>query len=442
MDLLREFDAQPLENVGAELHRFVRELFPMTRSITGPGLRQTLEAIAGRIPLMISAVESGTAVLDWTIPREWTLREAWIKDPAGRTVVNVADSNLHVVNYSTPIRATLPLAELRAHLHSMPDRPEWIPYRTSYYAEQWGFCLAHRELEALPEGLYEVCIDADLEPGHLHYGECFLPGELEEEVLFSAHVCHPSLANDNLSGIAVAVALAEHLARLPRRRYSYRFVFAPGTIGAIAWLARNRERAARIRHGVVLTGIGNDAGFHYKKTRAGDAAIDRVFSHVLKHAEEPYELLEFSPYGYDERQYGSPGFDLAVGCLMRSVWGSFPQYHTSADNLEFVKPLSLARSLRVCLAAVHALENDGYWRNLSPFGEPQLGKYGLYRTTGGANPSDEIHARLWVLNQSDGRHSLLEIAERSGLRFALIRDAAEQLAAAGLLASEALSIPD
>ena len=438
MSLLAQFDSDHLEEVGARLHAFAAELYPICRSITGPGIRQTLARLAERLPLDVVEVPSGAPVFDWTVPQEWTLREAWIKNAAGERVVDLARSSLHVVSYSTPVRAVLSLAELKKHLHTLPDRPAWIPYRTSYYAPSWGFCLSHDQLASLPDESYEVCIDSSLEDGHLCYGELLLPGASREEVLISVHICHPSLANDNLSGLTVAAALAG-LLKGRNLRYSYRFLFLPGTIGAITWLAQNRATAPNICHGLVLTCIGDAAGFHYKKTRQGDAAIDRVMAHVLRHCAEPSALLDFSPYGYDERQYGSPGFNLPVGCLMRSVWGSFPEYHTSADNLDFIRPLQLARSLRLLVAAVHVLENDAVYMNQNPFCEPQLGKRDLYRSTGGGSIDEAIHARLWVLNLSDGAHSLLQIAERSGLPFAVIHEAAQLLAHAGLLAPAPLA---
>ena len=340
----------------------------------------------------------------------------------------------HILNYSLPLRAKLPLSELRKHLHSIPEHPDWIPYRTSYYKPDWGFCLTHNELQELKDGEYEVCIDATLEDGYLTYGECCLPGQSSDEVLISVHACHPSLANDNLSGLTVATALAEEL-RGRDLRYSYRFLFIPGTIGAITWLSRNRETAQRVRHGLVLTCIGDSGGFHYKKSRRPDAEIDHVVAHVLRHCGEPTEVLEFSPYGYDERQYCSPGFNMPVGCLMRSVWGTFPEYHTSADNLDFIRPEKLAGSLRLCTTVVDVLENNRKYLNQNPCCEPQLGKRNLYRSTGGGPIHEEVNARLWVLSFSDGDHNLLDIAERSGLPFEAIRDAAQVLCENGLLAA-------
>lgn len=432
MNLLREFERRDTAATGRDLYKFAEELYPICRSITGSGLRSTLARIQQRIPLEIAEVPSGTPVFDWTVPKEWNIRDAYIKDANGNRVVDFHRNNLHVLNYSTPVHATLPLRELKPHLFTLPEHPDWIPYRTSYYKEAWGFCLSHKQMLALPEGDYEVCIESTLEDGHLTYGECYLPGHSTDEVLISTHVCHPSLANDNLSGLAVATALAEFLAGRDLR-YSYRFLFIPGTIGAITWLARNRDSVGRIRNGLVLTGIGDRGGFHYKKSRRGDAEIDRAVALVLRHCGEAVEVLDFSPYGYDERQYCSPGFNLPVGCLMRSVWGTFPEYHTSADNLDFIQPGQLASSLHLCLAALDVLENNYVYENLNPYCEPQLGKRGLYRSTGGEAIGSEINARLWVLNLSDGQQSLLDIAERSATPFAALSDAAEVLSQSGLL---------
>jgi aminopeptidase-like protein len=435
MGFLEEFDQTDLVAAGKELHGFAAELFPICRSITGDGLRRTLALIRERIPLETIEVPTGTIVFDWTVPKEWNVRDAYIKGPDGKRIVDFQQCNLHVVNYSAPVHANMTLSELKPHLFTLPDTPEWIPYRTSYYQENWGFCLSHNQLLTLEDGDYSVSVDSTLEDGHLTYGECYLQGRSTDEVLISCHACHPSLANDNLSGLAVATYLAQYLSG-GDLRYSYRFLFIPGTIGAITWLARNRANVDRIRHGLVLTCIGDQRGFHYKKSRCGDAEIDRVVAHVLRHQDEPFEMLEFSPYGYDERQYCSPGFNLPVGCLMRSVWGSFPQYHTSADNLDFIQPLPLARSLRVCVAIVDLLENNRRYCNQNPYCEPQLGRRDLYRSTGGEAISQEISARLWVLNLSDGQHSLLDIAERSGLPFSTICDAADLLSENGLLAVE------
>jgi aminopeptidase-like protein len=432
MRLLKELDQRSRAEIGQELHGFAEELYPICRSITGDGIRHTLDLIKNRIPLQICEVPTGTQAFDWIVPKEWNICDAYIKDAGGRRAVDFLQCNLHVVNYSAPVHATMPLSELKAHLFTLPENPDWIPYRTSYYQENWGFCLSHNQMLALEDGDYEVCIDSSLEDGNLTYGECYLPGRSTDEVLISCHACHPSLANDNLSGITVSAFLAQFLSGQDLN-YSYRFLFIPGTIGAITWLARNRDTVDRIRHGVVLTCIGDTGGFHYKKSRRGNAEVDRAVVHVLRHCGESHEILEFSPYGYDERQYCSPGFNLPVGCLMRSVWGTFPEYHTSADNLDFIEPLQLAGSLRVCAAVLDVLENNRRYCNQMPYCEPQLGRRNLYRSTGGDAIGAEISARLWVLNLSDGKHSLLDIAERSGVQFSAITDAAELLCQNGLL---------
>jgi aminopeptidase-like protein len=432
MRVLREIEELSLEEAGKQLHLLATELYPICRSITGDGLRSTLATIQKRIPLQAVEVPTGTAVFDWIIPKEWNIRDAYIRRPGGPRLVDFQACNLHVLNYSAPICATLSLNDLKPHLYTLPDRPDWIPYRTSYYEPNWGFCLSHNQMLSLEDGDYEVCIDSSLEDGWLTYGECLLPGLSTDEILISCHVCHPSLANDNLSGLAVATFLAQALAGR-EHHYSYRFLFLPGTIGSITWLALNPTAAGRIRHGLVLTGIGDTGGFHYKKSRQGNAEIDRAAAHILRHCGESAEILEFSPYGYDERQYCSPGFNLAVGCLMRKVWGTFPEYHTSADNLDFIRPEQLARSLRVCAGILDVHENNRRYINLNPFCEPQLGRRKLYRSIGGNIPGVEI-ARLWLLNFSDGEHSLLDIAERSGLPFYAIADAAKQLLESGLLA--------
>jgi aminopeptidase-like protein len=409
----------------------VAELYPICRSITGNGVRRTLEIVGRQIPLTWSEVPSGTPVFDWEVPKEWNIVDAYVMDSRGERVIDFQASNLHVVNYSAPVHATVPVTELRRHLVSLPEHPTWIPYCTSYYKESWGFCVTQQQLDSLDEEEYEVRIDSSLTEGSLTYGECYLPGASLDEVLISAHVCHPSLCNDNLSGVSVAAFLAQRLMNRPRR-YSYRFLFIPGTIGAITWLARNQQQAARVRHGLVLTCVGDRGAFHYKKSRRGTAEIDRAMAHVLGARDVPHHILEFSPYGYDERQFCSPGFDLPVGCLMRSVWGQFPEYHTSADNLEFVTAEALQDSLDVCHAVTELLEQNRTYRSTNPFCEPALGRRGLYRS-GGSGIDAQTLARLWVLNLADGAHSLLDIAERSRLPFPAVSTAADELAAHGLL---------
>jgi aminopeptidase-like protein len=420
---------------GEELYKLVAELYPICRSITGDGVRRTLEIVDREIGgLEVHEIPTGTQVLDWTVPREWNVRDAWVADAAGRRVIDFQASNLHLVGYSVPVRATMGLAELKEHLFSLPDQPDWVPWRTSYYAERWGFCASQRLVDGLPEGDYEVCVDTTLADGHLTYGEHLVEGRTDEEVLVSCHVCHPSLANDNLSGIAVTTLRARRLAEGGQPRYSYRFLFAPGTIGAITWLAGNEDRLDRVRHGLVLACVGDPGGFTYKRSRRGDAEIDRVVAHVLGRSGRPHQLVDFSPYGYDERQFCSPGFDLPVGSLSRTPYARYPEYHTSADDLDLVGPAQLQESLELCWEVVGVLEANRRYVNLSPKGEPQLGRRGLYGSIGGRSDAEERQmAMLWVLNQSDGAHSLLEVAERSGLPFTLLAEVAATLEEAGLL---------
>ena len=423
-------------SVGHRMHQLVTQLFPVCRSITGNGVRETLRVVRARLPLEVREVPSGTAVFDWTVPNEWNIRDAYIKNRNGERVVDFRRSNLHVVSYSTPVHRRMRLSELRAHLHSLPDHPEWIPYRTSYYREDWGFCVSDALLHSLPDEEYEVLIDSTLAPGHLTYGEYFVKGALDDEVLISCHICHPSLANDNLSGLALATELAAHVAAQPRR-YSYRFLFIAGTIGSITWLALNEQRARRIQHGLVVTCVGDGGEFTYKKSRRGNAVIDRAAMHVLKHSGHPFSVREFFPYGYDERQYCSPGFDLPVGCLMRSADDSFPEYHTSADDPALVRPQYLEESFNIYRRVVELLECNLTYLTTNPMCEPQLGKRGLYKAIGGDNrDSRRQMAMLSVLNLADGKHSLLDIAERWGMDFQLLHSVALPLAGAGLLTTK------
>jgi aminopeptidase-like protein len=418
---------------GGEAYASIEALYPICRSITGNGVRQSLSLLQNTVPLELCEVLSGTQVFDWTVPKEWNIRDAYIKNAAGERVVDFRLCNLHVLNYSVPVRRTMSLAELRPHLFTLPETPDWIPYRTSYYREAWGFCLSQRQWERMEEGEYEVRIDSTLEPGHLTYGELRIQGATDDEVLFSCHSCHPALCNDNLSGMATAARLARLLGSIPLR-YSYRFVWIPGTIGSITWLARNEHILPRIKHGLVLSCVGDSGPFNYKRSRRGDAEVDQAVEHVLRHHGREFQVLDFTPYGYDERQYCSPGINLPVGCLMRTPNGRYPQYHTSADNLSLVTPSSLGESLLQLLRIVQVLEENGRYLNLSPKCEPQLGRRGLYRQMGGMKDAAAREmAILWVLNLSDGRHDLLDIAVRSGIPFDQISQAADALREAGLL---------
>ena len=402
---------------GGEMMSLIETLYPIHRSITGDGVRETLRILSERNPMQVHEVPSGSPALDWTVPMEWNVREAWIRDPSGRTVVDLRDSNLHVVGYSQPIRKKLGLTELDAHLHSLPDHPDWIPWRTSYYDENWGFCLPHAQRKALPEGEYEIFIDSTLEPGHLTYGETFIPGQVEQELLVSVHVCHPSLANDNLTGIAISSALAQAL-RDSRPRLGIRFVYVPGTIGSLTWLERNRDVARRVVGGLTLNCLGDDNPLTYKRTYGGANTIDRVASHVLGERVPRHEEIDFYPYGYDERQYNTPGFRMPIGALMRGRHGRFPEYHTSADNPSFVSGERLVEAMEVVLEILRTLDRNRRFRSLQPEGEPQLGRRGLYRDVGGhGDPESRQYAMLWLLQMGDGSETLFDVVQRSGIDF-------------------------
>lgn len=420
--------------VGDALHALIRELYPVCRSISGAGLRRTLRRVQEAIPLAIHEVPSGTPVLDWEIPKEWNIGGARIETVDGRVLVDFRDHNLHVMSYSTPVDAIVTREELAAHVHTLPGQPDLIPYRTGYYANDWAFCLSHRAWQAMGDERYRVVVDSSLAPGSVSYGELHIPGERTDEVLISVHCCHPSLANDNLSGIAVATELARFVLE-GGRRLSYRFLFLPATIGSIAWLARNEAAVKRVRHGLVLSCLGDRGQFHYKQSRRGDAAIDRAVAHLLRHRGGPHRILPFSPYGYDERQYCSPGYDLPVGCLMRSPNGTFPEYHTSADNPDFVTPASLGESFELACEILSLLDADAVYRRVDGRGEPQLGRRGLYRAVAGQKEAGGATqmALLWVLNLADGKHSLLDMAERAGLPFVQISAAADKAREADLI---------
>ncbi|MEO7386428.1 MAG: DUF4910 domain-containing protein [Gammaproteobacteria bacterium] len=423
----------PLTNPdGAALYQLVRDLFPLNRSITGGGVRETLARLGDVVPLTVHEVPTGTAVLDWEVPAEWNLRAAWIEGPDGRRIVDAANHNLHVVGYSTPIHAEFPLQELQAHLHSDPARPDVIPYRTSYYSPAWGFCLTDRQRSALPDGRYRVHIDAELRPGSLSYGEFVLPGTSTDEVLVYTHTCHPSLANDNASGMAVCAFLARWLSTAPRR-LSYRVVFGPGTIGSITWLARNRDVVPRIVGGFVLALVGDPGPLVYKRSWSGASLIDRAAEAWLRRERRSARFMDFSPWGYDERQFGSPGFRLPVGRLTRSAEEGYPEYHSSADNLALVRPDSLADALVAAQAILQLVDANAPLLNLSPWGEPQLGRRGLYRSLGGPASPELQRALLWVLALGDGEHDLVDAYSRSGLPLEAILAADRALRGVGLL---------
>jgi len=423
---------------GKDIYHLIEELYPICRSITGEGVRQTLSIMQKHIPLELYEVKTGQQVFDWVVPQEWHIKDAYIKDKSGRKIVDFRQCNLHVVNYSVAVDKTVSLTELREHLHTLPEHPDWIPYRTSYYNPTWGFCLTQRQFDSLEDGDYEVYIDAEHTDGSLTYGEYFIPGESSDEILLFAHCCHPSLCNDNLSGLALSTFLAKHLAH-KTLRYSYRFIYTPATIGSITWMSQNEHKLKNIRHGLVCSVVGDPGPMTYKKTRAGDAEIDKAVVHVLQQKLQQqgktYDVQDFLPWGYDERQFNSPGINLSVGRLTRTPNGCYPEYHTSADNLDLVQVTALQDSYETYIEVFNVLENNQTYINLSPKCEPQLGKRGLYRKTGGHKDVGQRElAYLWVLNMSDGGHSLLDIAERSDLSMDIIVSAASDLRKCNLLA--------
>jgi len=432
MDLTKDFQEIDLKQSGKFMYELAERLYPICRSITGNGVRETLSILKEFIPLKIEEVPSGTKVLDWEIPDEWNVRDAWVKNSNGEKIVDFKKLNLHLLNYSLPVDKTIDLEELKEHLHTLPEYPDWVPYRTAYYNRQWGFCMSHNQFQRLTEGDFQIYIDSEIKPGSLTYGEVLIPGNTKEEVLFSCHICHPSLCNDNLSGIVLAAKLTDILKTMTLH-YSYRFLFIPGTIGSITWLSRNEDTVKNIKHGVVLTLLGDSTPFQYKKSRQGNSEIDRIMEYLLKD-EIGSKMLDFSPYGYDERQFCSPGFNLPVGRLSRTPFEEFPEYHTSADNLDFISANNLCDSLEFLLKVISVVEGNKKWINLNPKGEPQLGKRGLYKTIGGQRLQKNYQmALLWILNLSDGSYSLLDIAIKSGIEFEVLIQATNELFQCGLL---------
>lgn len=421
------------DKAGKQLYGLIERLYPICRSITGDGVRETLSIISEHIPLVTHEIPSGTKVYDWEIPPEWNIKTAWVKNSKGEKIVDFDKSNLHVLNYSIPVSKEVTLEELKEHLFTLPDEPNKIPYKTSYYSRNWGFCITQNQFDNLEDGMYWVMIESTLQPGFLTYGEYFIQGKTNDEVLISTHICHPSLCNDNLSGIAISTFLAKSL-RILNLQYSYRFIFIPTTIGSIAWLSLNEKEIDKIKYGLVLTLLGDNGKFNYKKSRKGNADIDKIVENILKHTGRDYGIIDFYPYGYDERQYCSPGFNLPVGRLTRTPHNEFPEYHNSGDNLEFVKPDKLAEAFEIVHTIIETIENNKTYINLNPKGEPQFGKRMVYDSMADNSKNRELQmAMLWVLNLSDGSNSLLDISEKSGIKFNLIQKASVTLLQVDLL---------
>jgi aminopeptidase-like protein len=417
-----------------DLEAYFDRLWPICRSITGPGYRESLDILRELVPFERLAFATDSKVFDWTVPREWVARKAYLVDPHGRRRADFSVNNLHLMGYSVPVHRKMTLDELRPHLYSLPSQPGAIPYLTSYYEERWGFCMAHEELSSLPAGEYEVVIDTDLRSGAVEVGEAVLKGDSDREILLWSYLCHPSMANNELSGPLVLAFLYRQLAQKASRKYTYRFAIGPETIGSLCYLSvRGAHLAQNLVSGLVVTCVGDDGRFTYKQSRRGDSPVDRVAGATLKH-EGPHAVEKFSPLGSDERQFCSPGFDLPVGSLMRTMYGRYPQYHTSLDDKSFISFAAMGETVKLYARVLEGIERNIRWKSLFPFGEPSLGKRGLYSTLGARTETlGDQDALMWVLNFADGRHDMVDIAERCGLPLEMLFAAADRAAKAGLV---------
>jgi aminopeptidase-like protein len=457
MEKINQIEIKNSKGIGKDIYELIQDLYPICRSITGNGVRETLNKIKQHIPLNISEVPTGTKVFDWEVPKEWNINDAYIKNSKGEKIVDFKKSNLHVLNYSIPIHKKISLTELKKHIFTLPEHPDWIPYRTSYYEENWGFCITHNQFQNLRDEQYEVCIESSLIQGSLTYGEIFLKGKIKDEVLLSCYVCHPSMCNDNLSGVSLLTYLAREINKV-NHNLSYRFLFIPETIGAITWLSKNEKKINNIKHGLVATCVGDSSGkMTYKKTRNGNNIIDKIVTNVLTESKEPFEIVDFFPTGSDERQFCSPGFNLPIGSLMRTIYDKFEEYHTSADNLNYVNSKSLENSFEKYLKIIKQLEEikveekesnqknvknkiiiksdeEIFYNNLNPKCEPQLGRRGLYNMVGGQkNSIQNMLPIFWVLNLSDGTNSISDIVKKSNLEIQDIKNAINILIKKNLL---------
>ncbi len=424
-----------------EIRSYIDRLWPLPRSITGNGLRDSLTIMQELIPLELHEVKTGTKIFDWTVPSEWNIIDAYILDPDGVKIVDFHASNLHVVSYSIAVNRAMELAELDTYLHSLPEQPDAIPYVTSYYQKRWGFCLSHKQRRSLKKGTYRVVIDSTLCDGSLTYGDAYLPSTEGEnrEILISSYLCHPSMANNELTGPLCAAFLFRKLAAQSQRRFNYRFFIGPETIGALAYLSQHGDHLKQFCHaGLVVTCCGSEHDFTYKRSRRGTSIVDRCVRNSLGElaaiSKRPFTIVDFAPEGSDERQYCSPGFNLPIGSLMRAMYGTYPEYHTSLDNRSFVSPAAMLETVEVYHKCIQAIEMNRMYLNLQPYGEPNLGSRGLYPLLGNVKSrSDQLRMMMFILNYSDGNYDLCEIAEKAGGSLTEAYSIAETLREKGLL---------
>ena len=397
-----------------ELELFFDKLWPICRSISGDGLRKSFEILQEIIPLELSEVPTGSKVFDWEVPKEWNIKDAYIITPQGNKICDFKKNNLHVVNYSSPIDKSVEYGELIQHLKFLIDQPEAIPYVTTYYKENWGFCISKNEFDQLPkEGEYRVVIKSTLENGSLTYGDLVLKGSSKKEILLSSYLCHPSMANNELSGPICLAFLYKKILALKNRKYTYRFVVAPETIGVISYLSKyGTHLLNQLVGGYVLTCCGDRGDFTYKMSKNEDSIIDRVSKHILKFSQLNHKIVPFSVGGSDERQFCSPGFNFSVGSLMRTPYHQYKEYHTSFDNKNFISFSSMSETIELYFSFVKALELNDVYKNSNSFCEPQLGKRGLYPSS--VNPDinrKKIHNRMHLLSYSDGKNDLIKVAD-------------------------------
>ena len=418
------------------MHALMSELFPLCRSLTGPGLRQTLQRLSEEVPFELHEVPSGTKCFDWTVPPEWSVEDAWVEDKSGRRVIDFKESNLHLVGYSEPVDIELPLSELKSHLHTLPDQPAAIPYVTSYYRRYWGFCLTQKQLDSLEDGIYRAVVQSVLdESGSMTYADMLIPGDTDEEILLTSYACHPSMANNELSGPVMVTWLARHLLALPKRRFSYRVVIAPETIGAIAYISRHLEILRRnVKAGYVVTCVGGPDQATFLESRTGDTIADRAALHVLRQREEPFKHWTYARRASDERQYCAPGVELPVASVMRSKYHDYPEYHTSLDDLDFVRPEHLQQSFDIYVDILRALEANRMYRTTVAC-EPQLGPRGLYPNLGDRTHQEAaLYDRMALLAYADGKTDLIEIAEKNFTTVSALVPHAKTLLDSGLIA--------